>query len=387
MTLERTKTVSWPTIIFFVLTTGFALVGTPLFLRSFGEQVGWFDWAVAGFMYLAGMVSLTGGYHRLFSHRAYEASWPVRLVALLFAAGTFQYSALWWASEHRHHHKNADTEGDPYNINRGFLWAHIGWLITPLVPENPHDNVDDLHKDPLVRWQHRHVRWLNFAMGLGLPMAMTTIYSVVVGRPLWIGLVSGFLIGGNVAITAIEHSVFFINSLCHTIGSRPYDTNQTARDSFIMAVLTLGEGYHNYHHKFQHDYRNGFRPWHFDPNKWIIYTLSKVGLTSDLKRVPEESIILAQLAEKRRHLELNAKSGKVTLCDRVQALMGEMHDTVVEKHKAFRILASQYASMQKVGGKPEGQQELKQRLEATRAELRHLINNWNRTHRTVLSGA
>lgn len=115
--------------------------------------------------------------------------------------------------------------------------------------------------------------------------------------------------------------------------------------------------------------------------------LSKVGLTSDLKRVPEESIRLAQLAEKRRHLALNAESGKLTLSDRVQSLMGEMHDTVVEKHKVFRILASQYASIQKTGGRPDGQQELKQRLELARAELRDLINNWNRTHRTVSSGA
>jgi stearoyl-CoA desaturase (delta-9 desaturase) len=104
-------------------------------------------------------------------------------------------------------------------------------------------------------------------------------------------------------VVAVQHCTFFINSACHTIGKRPYSSRCSARDSWIMAIFTFGEGYHNYHHEFQHDYRNGVKPWQFDPTKWTIWLLSKLGLASKLRRVPSEKILLAQLAEAQRQLQ------------------------------------------------------------------------------------
>ncbi len=110
----------------------------------------------------------------------------------------------------------------------------------------------------------------------------------------WVGALGGFLIGGIARIVVLQHGTFLINSACHTIGRQPYSKRCSARDSFFLALFTFGEGYHNYHHEFQHDYRNGVKPWQWDPTKWIIWTLSKLGLVSSLRRVPAETIKSAQ---------------------------------------------------------------------------------------------
>ncbi|HJT82800.1 MAG TPA: acyl-CoA desaturase [Chthoniobacterales bacterium] len=106
----------------------------------------------------------------------------------------------------------------------------------------------------------------------------------------WVGALGGFLIGGVARVVVLQHCTFLINSACHTIGTQPYSKRCSARDSFVLALFTFGEGYHNYHHEFQHDYRNGVQPWQWDPTKWLIWIFSKIGLTSDLRRVPKETI-------------------------------------------------------------------------------------------------
>ena len=110
----------------------------------------------------------------------------------------------------------------------------------------------------------------------------------------WVGALGGFLIGGVAKVVVLQHGTFLTNSACHTFGRQPYSTRCSARDSFFMALFTFGEGYHNYHHEFQHDYRNGVKPWQWDPTKWLIWILSKLGLTSGLRRVPQEVIYSTQ---------------------------------------------------------------------------------------------
>jgi stearoyl-CoA desaturase (delta-9 desaturase) len=119
----------------------------------------------------------------------------------------------------------------------------------------------------------------------------------------WKAALGAFLIAGVLRVVVLQHCTFCINSLCHYIGAQPYSSKCSARDSWLLALLTFGEGYHNYHHEFQHDYRNGVKPWQIDPTKWIIWTLSKIGLVSKLRRVPTEKIVLAELAEAQRRLE------------------------------------------------------------------------------------
>ncbi|OYV45626.1 MAG: hypothetical protein B7X06_04315, partial [Verrucomicrobia bacterium 21-51-4] len=170
-----------------------------------------------------------------------------------------------------------------------------GWLLLKLKPEQAErKNVGDLQKDPLVVWQDKYCHWIGACVGFVVPTVLGYFHAGVVGA------LGGLLIPGVARLVFVQHMTFFINSLCHCIGTRPYSSDCTARDSMIMAFFTFGEGYHNYHHEFQHDYRNGVKPWQFDPTKWTIWLLSKVGLTSQLRRVPAEKILLAEIEEMRR---------------------------------------------------------------------------------------
>jgi stearoyl-CoA desaturase (delta-9 desaturase) len=282
--------INWVNSSFLIGTAFLTVTGLPLYLWFFG--VDWFHVGMFFLLFILTGFSVTAGYHRLFAHKTYEAKWPLRLMVLLFGAAAFENSVLMWTSDHRRHHKHTDHSDDPYNISKGFFHAHIGWLLFKLDAEPPLDNVPDLERDALVRWQHRYVHVLAVLIGFVLPTLAGFVYNG------WVGALGGFLIGGTARIVATQHTTFFINSACHCMGRQPYSKRCSARDSFFLALFTLGEGYHNYHHEFQQDYRNGVKPWQWDPTKWLIWVLSKLGVTSRLRRVPAEKIAAAQEAVK-----------------------------------------------------------------------------------------
>lgn len=278
--------INWITSSFLIGTLALTLTVVPLYLYHFGLD--WFQVALFFVMFFACGFSVSLGYHRLFSHMAFRASWPVRLLTLIFGAGAFENSVIMWASEHRRHHKHVDHDDDPYSISKGFFYAHIGWLIFKLHPEHPFDNVPDLQRDKLVCWQHRYVQWIAVVVSFVIPPILGFLWNG------WAGALGAFLIAGVARIVVLQHCTFLINSACHTMGRQPYSKKCSARDSLFLAFFTFGEGYHNYHHEFQHDYRNGVKPWQVDPTKWIIWTLSKLRMTRDLRRVPAEKIKAAE---------------------------------------------------------------------------------------------
>ncbi len=280
--------VNWLNSSFLIGTLLLTLTAVPLYLWHFGLD--WFQVALFVVMFCLVGFSITVGYHRLFSHLTFQAHWSVRLFTLVFGAAAFENSALLWSCDHRAHHKHVDHEADPYNIREGFFSAHIGWLLFKLKPPLPWDNVPDLQRDALVMWQHRNVNWIAAVVAFILPAAIGFAWGG------WVSALGGLLIGGVARVVVLQHCTFCINSLCHYIGQQPYSTKCSARDSWLAALVTLGEGYHNYHHEFPYDYRNGVKPWQFDPSKWIIWTLSKAGLAGTLKRVPDEKILSAQRA-------------------------------------------------------------------------------------------
>jgi len=287
--------VNWFTSSFLVFSFLTALIGVPIYIYHFG--IDWFQIALFAFYALATGMSITLGYHRLFAHKAFKARKPVKIFTLIFGACAFEDSAMDWSSDHRKHHKHVDDyDEDPYSISRGFFYAHIGWIFFKLFPREL-ENVNDLKKDPLVAWQHRYAHLIGVMFGLVLPPVLGFLYGG------WSAALGAFLIGGLARVVIVQHCTFFINSLCHTIGTRPYDASTSARDSWIMALLTYGEGYHNYHHSFQHDYRNGVKPWQWDPTKWAIWTLEKLGLAYDLRKVPDEKIVLAEIREMKKQAE------------------------------------------------------------------------------------
>jgi stearoyl-CoA desaturase (delta-9 desaturase) len=297
-----THRINWITSSFLIGTLFLTLTAVPLYIWRFG--IDWFHLTVFAALLVATAFSITLGYHRLFTHAAFRASWPVRLFTLIFGAAAFENSVLMWASEHRRHHKHVDHDEDPYDITKGFFHAHIGWLLFKLQPQPPFDNVADLKKDSLVMWQHRHIHLLAVLVSFVLPALSGAAWDG------WVGALGGFLIGGVAKVVVLQHGTFLINSACHTIGRQPYSTRCSARDSFLMALFTCGEGYHNYHHEFQHDYRNGPRPWNWDPTKWLIWSLSKLGLTSHLRRVSQETV-QSRIAEQTETVTSNERIGLI----------------------------------------------------------------------------
>lgn len=278
------KRVDWVITLFLILTPVAALILVPYHIATRGFNP-WLVVVAVVFLFITSM-SITGGYHRLFAHRAFEATPFVRFMFILLASATFQGSALKWSSDHRRHHRLVDTDDDPYSINKGFWYAHILWLFTndPHVHRTPY--APDLQADKWIMLQHNHYVKIAILMSFGVP----TLIGLAMGDAL-----GGLAYIGFARLVVSHHCTFLINSACHMIGTRPYSEKISARDSFIMALCTYGEGYHNYHHKFETDYRNGIRWYQYDPTKWAIALMSFVGMTSKLKRVHPSVILRARL--------------------------------------------------------------------------------------------
>ncbi|ULQ45228.1 fatty acid desaturase [Flagellatimonas centrodinii] len=278
---------NWPAVFMFLITTVPVLTVFPWYAVTFGFDAYEVIWCVV--LLFATGLSITGGYHRLWAHRAYEAHPVLKVFYMLFGAMSLQNSILIWASMHRVHHRHVDDEDhDPYSARRGLWFSHMGWMLKNYPSSDiDYSNARDLKADPIVMFQHRHYLALALAMNIGLPLLLG----------LWHGDVWGsLLMAGLLRLVISHHVTFFINSLAHYWGRRPYTVANSARDNDLLALVTYGEGYHNYHHLFQWDYRNGIRWWQYDPTKWLIAACSRLGLARNLKRVPEFVIRRAMLA-------------------------------------------------------------------------------------------
>ncbi len=273
------KANNWPVILFFAVTTAGAIIGAPLYIHRFGVSLS--EAALLSFFVVTTGFAITAGYHRLFAHRTFKAGKFIQFLALFFGAAAFEQSALTWCSGHRDHHRYVDTERDPYSIKKGFWYAHIGWMT--LWKQWPdYSNVKDLLQNKLVRHQHDHYVAWGVASGILLPVLLGALTGHALGA---------FVLSVCVRLTLVYHATFCINSVCHTFGKATYDVHSTAKDNWVTAFFTNGEGYHSFHHRFPTDYRNGVRWYQWDPSKWLIAVLAKLGMVWDLKRVDSLTIL------------------------------------------------------------------------------------------------
>lgn len=352
------KQIQWPNAIYLIATPVVAILLVPLYLYREG-----FDWRVWTFFLTVCFLTnlaITAGYHRLFAHRSYEANIWVRLSYLLLGATAFQGSALKWATDHRRHHRFVDTEDDPYNINQGFFYAHIGWLFVEDNPKFAFQWATDLEKDKWVLLQHRYYAPLAIFSGIILP----TLIGWAMGS--WL---CGFAVFAGLRLLLTNHSTFFINSLCHFIGEQPYTEVNSARDSFIMAVLACGEGYHNFHHKFQADYRNGIRWYHWDPTKWFLNLLRITGCVRGLKRTPQFQILRARLEmDEKRLVQIGVPAEKLY----------PFRQKIDEAQKRLRELHADYVLLKRdVQLRSEVQvQQLKADIKQAKREFRRALSDW-----------
>lgn len=353
------------------------LIGVPIYLSHFGLDA--FQVGLFFFFLVATGLSITLGYHRLFSHLTFQAKWPVKLFTLLFGAAAFEGSALAWCADHRRHHKFVDHDEDPYDISRGFWHAHIGWLLFRTGPETPLTWVRDLQKDRLAWWQHQYYVPIAVLVSFALP----TLIGWIWGGP--VAALGAFLIAGVARIVVVHHMTFCINSLCHWIGDRPYSTNCTARDSVLMAFCTFGEGYHNYHHEFQYDYRNGVKPWQFDPTKWTIWLLSKIGLVSKLRTVPDETILRAQIAEQERRVKARLESHEQPLCESIHAALESARLRVQHAAEIWEQHLTDYRAALDRQCEISGRdiKNLKRQVRKSSGDLRRAIREWMQAQQSI----
>jgi stearoyl-CoA desaturase (Delta-9 desaturase) len=371
--------INWYNSVFLLGTLALTLTAVPVYLWQYG--LSWFNTALFFIFFILTGLSITLGYHRLFSHHAFQASWPVRLGTLIFGAAAFENSALTWCDDHRRHHKHTDHEEDPYDISKGFFHAHMGWIMFKLGEPPSFASVPDLERDPLVRWQHKYYVAIGVLAGFVLPAVLGWFWG---GGEAVLG---AFLIGGVARTVFVHHSTFFINSLCHTLGTQPYSDRCSARDSWFMAFFTFGEGYHNFHHAFQHDYRNGVKAWQFDPTKWSIWLLSKLGLTSQLRRVPAERIRHAEITEQQRQLAAKMAALPPAAVAPVRAQIEAVQIRLHEAFERWEKLEIEYrrAMEKKIEASREKVNVLSRDFREAREKLTLAFHEWEQAHSSALS--
>jgi stearoyl-CoA desaturase (Delta-9 desaturase) len=230
--------------------------------------------------YFGRMFFITGGYHRYFAHRSYRLN---RITQFVFAFGGLtaaQKGPLWWAGHHRNHHKFSDTTRDVHSPRDGFWWSHVGWILCDKYGATPVGDIKDFARYPELRFLNKH-NWIG-------PWSLGVACWLIGG---WSGLIVGFF----ASTVLLWHSTFLVNSLAHVMGRRPYDTDDTSRNSTLIAVATWGEGWHNNHHRYQSAARQGFRWWQLDVTYYVLWLLARVGVVHDLRPVP------ARVIEEGRH--------------------------------------------------------------------------------------
>jgi len=228
--------------------------------------------------YFARMFGITAGYHRYFAHRSYKTSRLMQFLIACLGCSALQKGPLWWASHHRRHHRFSDTPDDPHSPHAtSFWWAHLGWILSDQHTDTPWDDIRDWSRYPELRWLDRW-HWLP---GLFLAGVCLLIGYLSGG---WAGAASAVVCGFVLGTVLLYHATFSINSLSHLLGKRRYATEDDSRNNLFLALLTMGEGWHNNHHHYQSSANQGFFWWEIDISYYIIRMMSWLGLVWDIRK-------------------------------------------------------------------------------------------------------
>lgn len=352
--INTDEKIVWGNSAFLLLTPLMALILAPWFALNYTVTMSHIIAVVA--LWWATGLGITVGYHRLFSHRTYKAPTWYRLIFAILGAAAWQNSIIAWCAGHRYHHRDVDTAGDPYNAKRGFLWSHMIWVMKRGPRHDSFDNVPDLWKDPICVWQHKYYHWISSIFNLGVPFLLGLATGDILGMMIFAGIVR---------IVLVHHVTFCINSIAHIFGTQPWSDANTSRDNWLVSFFTFGEGYHNYHHAFQTDYRNGTFWYNFDPSKWLIWSLSKLGITHSLHKARSDVIM--------RHRFEESRSKLATHLDDFGAVASQK---VVQWEKGWTE-KSQYLPV----AMHEKLEQAETRLEASLNELREIQRQWSQAQR------
>jgi stearoyl-CoA desaturase (delta-9 desaturase) len=311
-------------------------------------------------------ISITAGYHRLYSHRAYKTKLFVEIPLLFLGTMAGQGSILRWANDHRLHHKHVDTDLDPYSINKGFWYAHILWLFEKPDPINP-GVVADLIKNKLIVFQDRYYSVLFFISNI----------LVSLGIGWWLNdFIGAFFLSWWVRLFVVHHCTWFINSLAHTWGSKSYYKELSAVDNYLISILTFGEGYHNYHHYFASDYRNGVKWYHFDPTKWLIWVLNKTRLAKNLKKFNEFRIKKQILKNDKKLLNDHLMQLQYIKKDDLEQKIRNTFESISQKMSEVKNLKEKYMEFKKENISGKVIDDLKHEINKMQRKLSEDIQIW-----------
>ncbi len=266
-------------ILFFLLHVGC--------LAVFFVPFRWSYVALAAGLYFFRMFAVTAGYHRYFSHRTYKLARLPQFLLAFFAETSGQKGVLWWAAHHREHHQYSDTPQDVHSpVQRGFWWAHMGWILSDGYDDHDPNLIRDFGKFPELRWISRNYL---------IPPALLGAAVFLLGG------MGAFVWGFVLSTVCLYHGTFTINSLAHVWGERRFDTADDSRNNFVLALITMGEGWHNNHHKFMYACRQGLRWWEVDCTYYLVKILGWIGVAREIRepRVLEQAVEedAAELAE------------------------------------------------------------------------------------------
>lgn len=315
----NTKNFNWGPGLFLILYQIIFLSALPFYFYYYTPSFGLI--AIATVLFFLTGISITGGYHRYYSHRCYKVPKPVEAVLLFFATMAGQGSVLRWSFDHRIHHAYVDTDKDPYCIKKGFWYAHFLWILEKPRTIDP-KVVPDLLENRMVVFQDRHI---------GLLMLGTNVLAFLLVGWLLNDYMGAFVIALWARLFTLHHFTWFINSLAHTWGDKPFSQEQSAVNNYIISLVTFGEGYHNYHHTFANDYRNGIRWYHFDPTKWMIWSLSKLGLATNLKKMDDAVINKRLVLEHKRLLLEKLQTIWTAKKDELEEKVNSLAEQIVQK--------------------------------------------------------
>jgi len=252
----------------------------PLFAIFTGVR--WFDVALCAGLYIARMFFLTAGYHRYFAHRSYRLGRIMQFVMAFGGATLAQKGPLWWAGHHRNHHLYSDTQKDIHSPKRGFWWSHMGWILCDKFKPTPTDKIRDFASYPELVWIDRYYL---------VPPTLLGAAVFLLWGP------SALFIGFFLSTVLLYHGTFAINSLAHVFGSRRFATSDTSRNSVLLALITLGEGWHNNHHHYRSSTNQGFFWWEIDASYYVLRLLSFFGIVKDIRLPPREALLKNRLKD------------------------------------------------------------------------------------------
>lgn len=326
-------------------------------------------------LYATGL-AITGGYHRYYAHRTFKTNRFMEAILLFFGAMGGQGSALRWGFDHRQHHAYVDTDQDPYSIKKGFWYAHFLWILEKPKTIDP-KVVPDLIKNRMLMFQDRFYGLLFFSSNILAGFAIGWLLNDYLGA---------FVLAVGLRLFMLHHFTWFINSLAHTWGDKPFSQEHSAVNNWIISLLTFGEGYHNYHHTFANDYRNGVYWWQFDPTKWLIWTLSKFGITKNLRTMDPYTIKKRMVIEHKNLLIERLTNSWADKRAEWEPIINELSDKLVTKISDLSQLKNRYLELKTHAAEVDILKEIKLELKTLQKSLQQDWKEWSLISKCIFNG-